>query len=415
MQAKFITVDTLEYFVALISENAFLAYLMKSIGISDKLGGIISSFVSLACVAQILSMLFVRPGMRLKGFTVTLMTLNQLLFAFIYIIPSLKFSSSVKTVLFGVSMLAASILVKMIYPTKFVWQTYYVEESKISVYNATKETISLIAGMAFSFFVAALADKLGSFGKMNKGFSICAAMICGIALTNTLLLLSVKEPKPQKNSSKPASPVAPIKATLGDKTFRKIIVTVSLYYAFRYFSSSFFGVYQTGALGFSLIYSQICATLGMLCWAFCARPVGKLAARKGQSMCFCVFMGIYALSFVFMTFANPQNGKIMFPIYNILYNISLAGIKIPLLAFEYISPEYRNAAISVTHAIGGVVGFISAAIGGTVLRAVEKNGNTVFGMTVYPQQLLSAISFVGIVFTALYFIKFIQGQRKKEP
>lgn len=173
-QAKFITVDTLEYFIALMSENAFLAYLMKNIGIPDRLGGIITSFVSLACTAQILSMIFVRPGMRLKGFTVTLMTFNQLLFALIYMIPSVKMPSGVKIAVFSASVLLANILVKMIYPTKFVWETYYAEESKISIYNATKETVSLISGMVFSLCVSTLADRLGARGEIGKGFSICA-------------------------------------------------------------------------------------------------------------------------------------------------------------------------------------------------------------------------------------------------
>lgn len=416
-QAKFITVDTLEYFIALMSENAFLAYLMKNIGISDRLGGIITSFVSLACTAQILSMIFVRPGMRLKGFTVTLMTFNQLLFALIYMIPSIKIPSGVKIAVFSASVLLANILVKMIYPTKFVWETYYAEESKISIYNATKETVSLISGMVFSLCVSTLADRLGARGEIGKGFSICAAVIFGIAVTNTALLLTVKEPSAQKTPQSAGSSLsAALMATLGDRIFRKIIVTVSLYNASRYFSSSFFGVYQTGALGFSLTYSQICAVLGMLFRAFCARPVGKVAARKGQAKCFCFSMVIYAFSFVIMTFATPANGKIMFPVYNILYNISLAGIIIPLLAFEYISAEYRTAAVSITHAIGGVVGFLAATVGGAVLEAVKKNGNKILGITVYPQQFLSAISFVGTVLTLLYFIKFvILPKRKKEP
>ena len=43
-QAKFITVDTLEYMVSLIVGGAFLAHLTKTIGIPDSISGIISAF-----------------------------------------------------------------------------------------------------------------------------------------------------------------------------------------------------------------------------------------------------------------------------------------------------------------------------------------------------------------------------------
>ena len=44
-----------EYFALLLISDAFLAKLLSSIGISDSLVGIISSFVSLACLFQLIT------------------------------------------------------------------------------------------------------------------------------------------------------------------------------------------------------------------------------------------------------------------------------------------------------------------------------------------------------------------------
>lgn len=51
---------TVEYFVSLLVTDAFLAKLLTSIGISDALTGIISSFITLAFVIQLLSIFLVR-------------------------------------------------------------------------------------------------------------------------------------------------------------------------------------------------------------------------------------------------------------------------------------------------------------------------------------------------------------------
>ena len=47
---------TFEYFITLLVSDAFLAKLLSSIGISDSLIGIISSFLSLAFIFQLLSL-----------------------------------------------------------------------------------------------------------------------------------------------------------------------------------------------------------------------------------------------------------------------------------------------------------------------------------------------------------------------
>ena len=45
----------LEYLVALLVTGAFLSAICKQVGVSDAVTGIVSSFISLACVAQMFS------------------------------------------------------------------------------------------------------------------------------------------------------------------------------------------------------------------------------------------------------------------------------------------------------------------------------------------------------------------------
>lgn len=414
-QAKFITVDTLEYMVSLIVGGAFLAHLTQTIGIPDSISGIISSFVSLAGISQLLSMMIVRPGMRMKGFTTSLVIINQLLWAVFYLIPLPFFplSSGSRIVLFMVLKLVANLLLKMCYPTKFVWQTYYVEEHKIGIYNATKEMVSLICGMLFSLGIGMLSDKMEAAGRMDDSFILCAIFIAIISFIEGILLISTREPGCSGAAKEHHKISEPFKATFGNRKFRKIIYIIAAYSFFIYVSLSFYGVYQTGALGFSLTYAQIITFVGMFVWASLARFAGKLAQRTSWTRVVLIFMSIYALAFFVNIFTVPANGRVFFMLYSLLHYIAMAGVKLPLLAFEYVKPDNRTGAVAITQAVGGVCGFIGSLFGAWILEHIENAGNSFLGLSVYPQQILSAISFAGLVITVISLYS-ITKRLKKE-
>ncbi len=414
-QAKFITVDTLEYMVSLIVGGTFLAHLTKTIGIPDSISGIISAFVSLAGFSQLLSMMIVRPGMRMKGFTTSLVIINQFMWVLLYLIPLpfLPFTSGQKVMLFMVIKLVANILLKMCYPTKFVWETYYVEEHKIGIYNATKEMVSLICGMIFSLGIGILSDKMEAAGRMDDSFLLCAVFIAVMSAAEGVLLISVKEPTAEGAVGEKPKISEPFKATFGSKNFRSIIIALVLYNFFSYMSTSFYGVYQRGELGFSMSYSQILTFAGMTVWAILARWAGRLAQRITWTRVVIIFMSICALSFGVNIFTVPTNGKIFFALYVILHHISSAGVKLPLLSFEYIDHANRTGAVAVTQALGGIFGFIGSLVGAAILDKIQANGNEIFGMKVYAQQVLSAITFVGMVLTVLY-LWYVTNRIKKE-
>lgn len=414
-QAKFMTVDTLEYMVSLIVGGAFLAHLTQTIGIPDSIGGVISSFVSLAGISQLLSMMIIRPGMKMKGYTTSLVIINQFLWALFYLIPLpiLPFSSGTRIALFMILKLVANILLKMCYPTKFVWQTYYVEEHKIGIYNATKEMISLIFGMLFSLGIGVLSDRMEAAGRMDDSFILCSVFIAIISTAESILLISVKEPRVEGKQNEHHKLSEPFKATFGNSKFRKIICVIALYSFFTYFSTSFLGVYQTGSLGFSLTYCQIITFIGMSTWAALARYAGKLAQKLSWTRVVIIFMSIYAMAFFVNIFTVPSNGRIVFMVYSLLHYIAMAGIKLPLLAFEYVDTDNRTGAVSITQAFGGVCGFVGSLCGAWVLDKIEGNGNRIFGINAYPQQVLSVISFLGLTFTVIILYN-ITRKLKKE-
>ena len=79
-RTAYIAQSTFEYFISLLVADAFLAKLLTSIGLSDAVVGIVSSFISVAFVIQLASIPLVRTKISTKKLVITFDTLSQLLY-----------------------------------------------------------------------------------------------------------------------------------------------------------------------------------------------------------------------------------------------------------------------------------------------------------------------------------------------
>ena len=67
------------------------------------------------------------------------------------------------------------------------------------------------------------------------------------------------------------------------------------------------------------------------------------------------------------------------------------------MVYSYVDSEYFVQASAIKNSLGGIVGFLSSLVAGKLLSVIQNNGNSLFGLPVYGQQVLSAISFILIV------------------
>ena len=88
-RAAYVAQCATEYFVALLVTDAFLAKLLAYVGISDALVGVISSFITLAFVVQLATILLVRARVSVKSLVLTLDTLSIGFFTLLYLVPFL--------------------------------------------------------------------------------------------------------------------------------------------------------------------------------------------------------------------------------------------------------------------------------------------------------------------------------------
>ena len=145
-----------EYFISILVAGSYLATLTKELGFSDSLTGILSSFISLGCLFQLLSLSIRRT--KVKRFVIISSIINQLLFMLLYLMPLTSFDKQVKIVLFVILIFSAFLFYNFAHPKKINWLMSLVEDKQRGNFTANKEIISLVSGIYLSlvklFFIS---------------------------------------------------------------------------------------------------------------------------------------------------------------------------------------------------------------------------------------------------------------------
>ncbi|MBR3961473.1 MAG: MFS transporter [Clostridia bacterium] len=405
-QISFICQAALEYLISIIVSGSFLATIAKALGMTDSLTGVISSFISLGCLFQLVS-LFLHPK-REKTFIVIMSILNQLLFAALYVIPLANGSLPTKRAMFVMAIFGAYIIYYIAHPKKFTWLMSNIEDEHRGTFTANKEIISLITGIIFQYAMSAVIDRFIESGNTQTAFIISAVVISVTMLLHTVCL--VITPSNDHEAHK-VDMLKAFSAISGNKKVLKACLINVIYYIANYISLPFFSVYYINTLGFSLTTIFIIGMLSSISRIFASRFLGKYADKKGFAAllekCF-IICGISILCFAF---AAPNTNKALtfIPIilYTLLHGISMGGINSGLsnIIFDYAPKHARSDALALSQAISGLVGFLATLAVSPLVGFIQDNGNTLFGIPIYAQQLLAIISAIMFLFLSLY-IKF---------
>lgn len=394
----------LEYLISLLVASSFLATLTKDIGISDSITGIISSFISLGCLFQLLSLLVHRR--KVKPIVIALSITNQLLFMMLYIIPLWGGSDNTKTVMFTATIFIAYILYYFAHPKKINWFMSLVDDKIRGRFTANKEIMSLIMGMIFTLIMSAVVDYFKDSGRTHTAFIICAAVMFVIMIAHTLsMIFAIEKPNaPPKEHNIIKNMLALVK----DKTVLKVTAVFVIWYIANYASLPFYGTYMINELGFSLKYVSVLSIAQSVIRILVSHKLGSYADRNSFAAMLKICFGVMCAGFVFAMIATPSNGMVMFLLYNLCAGIANGGISSALanLIFDYVPPEKRADSLALCQSCSGVAGFLSTLVMSPVVEAVQENGNRILGLPIYAQQFAS---FIALIFTAatIFYIHFV--------
>ena len=393
----------LEYFVSIAVGGVYLAEITKYIGISDGITGVITAFVSLGCGFQIIA-LFLAHKRPVKNWVALGHVVSQAMFAFMYFVPLLNISKMWKTIALIATLFLAQIIHNAINSPKINWLMSLVDDNKRGSFTANKEIVSLIGGMLFSYALGAIMDNLAS-----KTMFIVGGVILFVLLgLHTLTLVLAKEKQTEKIQVNVRESISQL---LKNKALLKIVIVFVLWNVANYATISFSGAYQVGenALAFSTTFASIVVIVSSIARVVFSKPLGRFADKYSFCKMLYICFGIEAVAFAINIFTVPSNGKVLFTIYSIIHAIGQAGINSAIvnLAYDYVSDEQKTGAVALVNTFSGFAGFLTTLALSPLVDYIQRNGNKLFGINMYAQQLLSLISLIGTIIILIYLVAVI--------
>ena len=400
-RVMYIIEAALEYFIGLLVAGAYLARLTSSIGIPDHITGILSSITSLGCTFQLIAILWASKR-KVKKTVILLHSLNHLLFTLIYVVPFFDLTTEQKTIIFLVFLLGGSMFRNMVTPLKLNWFMSMVDDNKRGRFTANKEIISLVGGIVFTFIMGNMSDRLEEAGKIMESFIVCGITLFVLTLLHIYTMVASREKEVEAKDRLPLKQM--LKSLTTDMSFLKIVMVSVLWSMATHFSTPFNGTYSIKELGLSMTMISIVTAIQSTSRALFSRPLGKYADKytfaKMLNICFIVELFAFALNI----FTIPENGKLLYTAFHVLYAVGLAGINSGgmNLIYERVPKEMRVCALAFKNTLAGLVSFITTLFASRLVKRIQENGNKFFGMDLYAQQVMSAITTVGIIVLIIY-------------
>ena len=392
---------SLEYFISLLVTGAYLAKVTSAIGLSDSLTGILTSFVSLGCGFQIIA-IFLANQRPVKRWITVLHSVNQLFFTLIYLVPFVKLSQTQKTVLFVLFLLVGHIINNVVNSPKINWFMSLVDDHKRGSFTASKEMVSLIGGMVFSFAMGAVIDRFEMAGDLNGAFIVCGISVFVLMLLHSATLIFAKEK--ESTQEEKISTKQLLIELIKDKNLFKVILISVLWNVVNYVATPLYGSYQIKELGFSMTFVSVLSAGYAIVRTIFSKPMGKFADKysfaKMLNICFVVML----VAFGFNVFTVPENGKVLYTIYYMLYAVGMAGINSATinLIYDYVDKEKRVGALALKSTLAGFTGFFTTLAVSPLVSYIQNNGNVFLGIFVYAQQVVSVIAVVLLIVLILY-------------
>ena len=278
-----------------------------------------------------------------------------------------------------------------------------VDDGKRGRFTANKEIVSLLGGMAFSYGMGLLMDHFEAQDNIRMAFIIGAMTLFILMIGHSLTLILSKE-KPVEKDFTPKPIKEYLSNLLKNKTLFKIILISVIWNIANNATTSFSGTYQTGELKFTTAFASLIILIGSFARVLFSKPMGRLADKTSFCNMLTICFTIMAVCFALNVFTAPSNGKVLYSVYYIGHCIGMAGINSSIinLIYDYVGKEERMCALALQQTCGGLAGFLITLALSPVITAIQANGNTVFGTTIYAQQIFSLISFVMTVALLVY-------------
>lgn len=409
-----------EYFISILVTDAFIAKILDYLGVSEANIGVITTIISLAMAFQLGSLFLSKLKVSVKKMSLFFSTLSQLLFSLLYLVPFFTIESGAKRTIAVVFIVVAYFSLYIFSPIHYRWAYKFVAPEKRARFSAVKEMLSLGAGSAFSIIIGIIIDRFEGLGKPEGAFLFIAASAFIISICNFVCTLVMKdEPREKQEEQSKVKAKDVMKNTFGNKGFRVCLYALSLWEFTRYFQLGFMGSFKntlisgSGVFDNPMVAVQIINLAGHGMRLLLSLPIAKYSDRKGYAKGMQIGLLLAACAYLVNSFTSTSTWYLII-VYTILHNACYVGITANgfNILYSYVDNTYFAQALAIKNCIAGLCGFGAAIVAGRLLAYVQNNGNSIFGIPVFGQQVLSAVSLV-LTIVVLLYVRFVVTKQKQ--
>lgn len=412
---SYYALSALNYISFLLLADVFLVDLLQYVGFDDASIGIVNSATGFLSFVQIL-LLFVGHKIRnpkpLIFFGYGGMAV---IFVLAHIFALLPLESQLKQVLIVASLMLGKLIVSFASPLLSSYIYTFISYQERGTVTATNSTVSLATAIVFTIAISEVRDYYRESGNVEQGLLVTAIFLAVVAVLTVISAITMRGTTEQPSDSKLVTGIMDVlRHTMGSKSFLYMLLFFIIWQIASTITDSFLGIYKINELGFSLSAIQIIGTVGNITTMLLARPMGKLADRRSHQLCLKLgLVGVIA-SFLIGAFTAPETAWLIV-VYTALFSISNLALTSCFynMLLEYVGPTYYMYGLSLVACISGICSFAISFLAAWLLETIQSMGNTLFGMTVYAQQILSAISAV-LTLGLLGFAHFVLTRLPKQ-
>ena len=403
---------TLEYFISILSTDVFLSKLLKSIGCSDAFTGVLSSVISFAFLFQLLTVPLAARLTRVKKTVTALDAASQLLFTSIYAVPFLPIGASGKAAAAAAALLLGYFTLYLNNSFAYRWGNAFVAPENRARFSAGKEMVSLFTGIFFTLGAGFASDALEEKG--NGGQFLFLGGVMAVAALLNLFCFTRMEDLPIRDTEEKQNVREILRRVFGSRGFRAAAFLTALTEFARYTVVGFLGTYKTEQLGLSLSRVQMINVLASMGRFAVSRPFGVYSDKNGYARGYFYGNLLTAASFLCGIFTAPGTKWLIIPA-TVLFHMSYAGTNQNTfqMLYAFVDNDAVAPALALAGSIRGVSGFCASLFGSALLKTAERRANTLFGRTVYGQQLQHAAAFLFIL-AALAYNRLVVCRLKEE-
>ncbi len=413
----YVAQETFQYFILLLVADAFLAKLLTHIGISDALTGIISSFVSVAFLFQLLAIFLAGKAKTAKKVVVPINCASAFLCMCLYFVPFIPVGKEIKTIFVMFCVAGAYALNYLVSGMLFKWANSYVSPQKRAVFSAKKEIVSLLSGIVFTLVIGFIVDKYAEIGNIEGGFLFISIIILLLNIGNFISFMVIKSDKGTEKTSneKEENFWLVVKDLFKNKNFSNVVLITTLYYIANGITAGFLGTFKTVDLAMSVGTVQVINIVGCFARAACSIPFGKFSDKRSFATGLKWGYIFAALSYVVIIFTTPNNWWLIV-LFTILNSISVAGTNANSynIVYSYVNSKYIVQAMAIKNSIAGICGFLATMAAGKLLDMIQKSGNMIFGIKTYGQHVLAILSVIGLLITVLCINKLLEKTKRSD-